>query len=342
MEVRNDQPLEGEIAQFQMSVDGDEPELVNIIANLPAGESVSFAFARSLASGPHAIRFSVGDAHTTVNVNVEAGDIIATLTPTSPETTSPVSVVTPPPTLNPVSEPRVTVTATTWTLVYSTPTNTLALTATATPIPTQTPVQPTNTPEPKSVLPSPTYTPESESLVSRFFKSARDLTEANDSSQPDIDIGELEMLAHSLINQERVKRDMNALRWEDEIAAIARDHSLDMGNNGYFSHVNRDGQNATDRGRREGYDCIKDYGSYYTFGLAENIHQGWLYSSTTYIDGVAFYNWSSQGEIAARAVNGWMESQGHRENILKDSYDRTGIGISITSEGKVFITQNFC
>ncbi len=325
LEVRNESGMaREEVAQVQMSVDGGAPELVNIIANLPPGESASFAFARTLAPGPHAIRFSVGDSHTAVSVNVEAGDVtISTPTPQPTATAIPTMVPTPMPTNTPM--PTIT----------PLPTNTAVPTNTPTLIPTQTPVPP-------PIVPTNTLTPKPESLADRFFKSAKDLTETSRQDQPEINIGELETLVHSLINQERLKRDLAGLEWDGEIAAIARDHSVDMGNKKYFSHTNRDGQNATDRGANAGYDCIKDYGNYYTFGLAENIHQGWLFSSTTYINGVAFYNWSSQGEIAARAVNGWMESRGHRENILKDTYDRTGIGIAITSEGKVFITQNFC
>ena len=321
LEVTNVQTWEDEIAQLQMSVDGAAPELVNIIANLPPGESASFAFARSLTQGPHVISFSVDDSQTTVSLNVEVEDVtVSTSTPTPTITASPTQAAIP--TLTATRTPQ--------------PTNTAA------PAPTQKPIPPTRTPTPKPVPPNPTYTPEPGNSASRFFKSAKDLIEANDLSQRNIDSEELEKLTHSLINQERVKRGLAALKWDEEIAAIARNHSVDMGVENYFSHVNPSGQDATDRGASAGYDCIKDYGSYYTFGLGENIHQGWLFSSVTHINGAAIYNWLSQEDISARAVNGWMQSQGHRENILKDSYDRAGIGIAITSEGKVFMTQNFC
>ena len=367
-----------EVSQVEMSVDDGAPELVNIIGALAPGESQTFAFTRALTPGDRKLKFSVGDTHTMVSVNVEAVDITATPVPTPVKTGRLVRIITATPITTSAAEPTATVTPTILTLVYPTPTNT----ATLTPIPTNTPAPgntptpsrtplpiytavpintptprmtplptntavPTNTPIP-TMTPLPTYTavptntPESESLVGRFFKSTKDLTETNDSSQPDIDVGVLEILVHNLINQERTKRDLEALYWDEEISVIARNHSVDMGAENYFSHVNQSGQDPTDRGASAGYECIKDYGSYYTFGLAENIHQGWLYSSITTINGVDFYNWLSQDDIASRAVNGWMGSQGHRENILKDTYDRTGIGIGITSEGKVFITQNFC
>ena len=327
-----------ETVQVQMSIDGDPPELVNIIGSLAPGESVSFAFARSLTPGPHALRFTVGESVKIVTLDITSDDAIVNPVPTLPEVSTLIPTATP--TYTPAPGPTITATPERVNLVYPTPTTS------PTSEPTQTLIPPTRTPRPKAthtpVPLSPTSTPDPGNSVSRFFKSAKDLTEANVSSQPDINIGDLELLTHSLINQERVKRGLAALLWDDEIAVIARNHSVDMVNESYFSHVNPSGQNATDRGASAGYDCIKDYGSYYTFGLAENIHQGWLYSSITAINGVDFYNWLSQGDIAAKAVNGWMQSQGHRDNILKDTYDRTGVGIGITPEGKVFITQNFC
>ena len=80
----------------------------------------------------------------------------------------------------------------------------------------------------------------------------------------------------------------------------------------------------------------------WAYGLAENIHQRWLYSSITYINGLPSYNWNTQKDIAVTAVKGWMESLGHRKNILTASYDRTGIGVAIAENGKIYITQNSC
>ena len=295
-------------AEVRMSVDGGPPELVNIIDSLSPGESSSFAFIRALDPGRRVLTFMVGDFAMTVSVNIEAEDVaLFALAPTATIT----------PTLVPTYTP----------------------TRTPTPAPTYTPVP---TPAPVSPTPRPSPTTISGDSQNEFFKSLKDLARESSLSQPDIEIEELESLVHSLINQERVKQGLAALQWDEEIVAIARSHSQDMADKNYFSHVNLEGQNATDRGSSAGYDCVKVYGSYYTFGLAENIHQGWLFSSTTYINGVARHNWNSQAEISEAAVNGWMRSQGHRKNILNDAYDRTGIGIAIAPDGKVFITQNFC
>ena len=161
-------------------------------------------------------------------------------------------------------------------------------------------------------------------------------------SQPQIDIEDLEALTHNLINAERTKQGLRALKHDRELTLIARNHSLDMAKNDYFSHDNLKGQDPTDRGKSAGYDCFKDYGSHYTFGLAENIYQGGLVSLTTYINGVPFDDWFILEEIAAGAVESWMKSPWHRENILDSSYDGAGLGVAIADDGKVYFTQVFC
>ena len=99
LEVRNESDwASDEVAQVEMSVDGGAPELVNIIVNLPQGESASFTFARSLAPGPHVIRFSVGDSHTAVSVNVESDDVTVS-SPTPYNSPTPTNTATPTATL---------------------------------------------------------------------------------------------------------------------------------------------------------------------------------------------------------------------------------------------------
>ena len=160
--------------------------------------------------------------------------------------------------------------------------------------------------------------------------------------KPDIDIRQLEDRTHQLINLERVKRGLSPLEHIENIRLIARSHSEDMAERNYFSHDTPEGLDPTDRGRNAGYNCRKDYGAYISFGLAENIYQGGLISLTTFINGVASHDWFTLEEIAAGAVESWMNSRGHRENILDSSYDRTGIGVAIAEDGKVYFTQNFC
>jgi len=120
----------------------------------------------------------------------------------------------------------------------------------------------------------------------------------------------------------------------EKIRQIARSHSEDMAARDYYAHTSPEGLGATDRGWKAGYNCRKDYGSYYTEGLAENIHALWLKTGTVTV-------WRTLEGLAQRAVKDWMESKEHVRNILKASFDRTGVGATL-GNGKVFFTQNFC
>jgi uncharacterized protein YkwD len=159
--------------------------------------------------------------------------------------------------------------------------------------------------------------------------------------KPEIDVYELEKRIHELVNEEREKHGLQSLRWDEKLANIARKHSKDMATHGYVSHINLRGEDATQRGLNEGYRCYKDYGHYYTEGLAENIFQNNLYRSIKYIFGIPFYKWSDLEGIARSTVQGWMESPSHSKNILNPNYDKEGIGVAISSY-RVYITQNFC
>ena len=107
------------------------------------------------------------------------------------------------------------------------------------------------------------------------------------------------------------------LSFDPVLADIARDHSEDMGLQHYFAHMNPAGQNPTARGTAAGYSCRKNYGSYYTNGIAENLFLNNLYSSVTYYSNrETVYHWNTPEAIAQITVAGWMNSSGHRENIL--------------------------
>ncbi|MBR2471625.1 MAG: hypothetical protein IKB55_02965 [Clostridia bacterium] len=116
-----------------------------------------------------------------------------------------------------------------------------------------------------------------------------------------------------LVNIERAKYGLSALQWSNELASVARAHSKDMNDRGFFSHTNPDGKSAFDR--------IKAAGISYSYA-AENIAAG-----------------QSTPEAV---VEGWMNSKGHRENILNPNLKYLGVGFY---EGngtyKYYWTQNF-
>ena len=197
--------------------------------------------------------------------------------------------------------------------------------------------QPTNTPRPEATI-RPTSTPTriitpipasapTPSAVIKLKKGSPQWITA------------LEYRIHALVNSRREE----PLAWDPSLTAIARLHSQDMGANNYFSHTNLLGQSPTDRAGVAGYICRKNFGSYYTEGVAENIFYSSLFGRQWYLSGISINKeYYSLEELATLVVEGWMDSPGHRQNILNQQYDREGIGIAIDSDEKVFVTQNFC
>jgi len=100
-----------------------------------------------------------------------------------------------------------------------------------------------------------------------------------------------------LVNAERAKSGLPALKLNSKLSDVAREKSSDMQRNGYFDH------NSPTYGSP--FDMLKHFGiSYNTAG--ENIAMG--YSSPEAV------------------VKGWMESPGHRANIMNTSYTEIGVG----------------
>jgi uncharacterized protein YkwD len=164
--------------------------------------------------------------------------------------------------------------------------------------------------------------------------------------QPKIRIPGLEARIHALINKERQKHGLSRLAWDDRLGRIAREHSRDMAKRNYFSHDSPEGHDFSYRYGKAGYTCtVEEIAdgkilSIYTGG--ENIFQNNLYNSITTVNGVAYYDWNKEEEIAETTVQGWMNSPGHRKNILTPQWRREGIGIFVAPDDKVYITQNFC
>ena len=77
-------------------------------------------------------------------------------------------------------------------------------------------------------------------------------------------------------------------------------------------------------------------------GFPENIEQNNLYDSIEYINGVPFYHWLNEDQLADSIVQTWMGSTGHRQNILTPAYYSEGIGVATSSDDKVYITEDFC
>lgn len=165
---------------------------------------------------------------------------------------------------------------------------------------------------------------------------------AQDRDRPEVTVPALERRVFELINTERLRLGLKPLKLDARLSDIARAHSRDMGRRDFFDHINPDGKNLTDRARAAKYRCTKYEGDTIRMGLAENIFQNNLYDRIFIRGERTNYEWNSAEKIAVSTMNGWMESPGHRRNILDGAYDRTGVGIDIATNDKVFITQLFC
>ncbi|MCC0680388.1 sporulation protein [Clostridioides sp. ES-S-0005-03] len=115
-----------------------------------------------------------------------------------------------------------------------------------------------------------------------------------------------------LVNVERSKAGLNPLTLDADVSNVATKKSQDMIDNNYFAH------NSPTYGSP--FDMLKKFGiSYKTAG--ENIAMG--------------------QKTPKEVVNAWMNSEGHRKNILNPNYSKIGVGVAQKSGGSIYWTQIF-
>lgn len=100
-----------------------------------------------------------------------------------------------------------------------------------------------------------------------------------------------------LVNEIRAENGLQALTYDWELSRVARYKSQDMKDNKYFSH--------TSQTYGSPFQMIKNFGITYR-SAGENIAKGYA--------------------TPQAVVNGWMNSSGHRANILNASFNRIGVG----------------
>ncbi|MET8993073.1 CAP domain-containing protein [Nonomuraea wenchangensis] len=115
-----------------------------------------------------------------------------------------------------------------------------------------------------------------------------------------------------LTNAERAKGGCGPLTHDPRLRRAAFGHSADMAKNDYFEHDSQDGRDMGDRIRATGFT-----GS----AWAENIAMG--------------------QRTAAEVVKGWMNSDGHRRNIMNCAYTHIGVGAAKDGQGRLYWTQDF-
>lgn len=119
---------------------------------------------------------------------------------------------------------------------------------------------------------------------------------------------EKEML--ELVNKERVKRSLAPLVFDKKLTDVARSHAKDMFKRGYFSHYTPEGLSPFDRMAKE--DISFNF-------AAENL---------------------ALAPSVSLAMQGLMQSEGHRKNILSSDFGRVGIGVIDGGiYGKMFVQE---
>lgn len=130
-------------------------------------------------------------------------------------------------------------------------------------------------------------------------------------------IAQVEQLIYQKVNEERAKVGISQLSYNSTMEKYARIKSKDMGDNNYFSHEDLSGKLITEKMKKDGV-------SYKAWG--ENI---------AYIGGV-----SDANKLAEQFMTNWMNSSGHRANILSTNFESIGIGV-YKSGNRVYATQEF-
>lgn len=110
-----------------------------------------------------------------------------------------------------------------------------------------------------------------------------------------------------LVNVARADAGQPPLVWNPALAEAAQAHAEDMVTNGYFSHASQDGRSFSTRARDAGYDA---------FPSGENIASGY--------------------PTPEAVMAGWIDSDGHRRNILSAGSNEIGVGLESNVWVQVF------
>jgi len=150
----------------------------------------------------------------------------------------------------------------------------------------------------------------------------------NATNPAEIDEQQVEKLVREGINERRADRGLSSLSSSPSLQEQARLHSEDMVSHDELAH---DLPGSTTEERLTRANCETG---------GENVAQTW-YQEQVEIGEDERYIGDEQ-ELAESLVIQWMNSPPHRENLLRQEWSETGIGIELTDDDKVYATQQFC
>jgi uncharacterized protein YkwD len=125
------------------------------------------------------------------------------------------------------------------------------------------------------------------------------------------DMSAAEKQAFDLLNIDRAKYGLAPLKSNSQLMQLAGNYSQDMINRKFFAHNNPEGLSPFDRMQSAGIS----------------------------------YRYAGENLAINRSISGaelaFMNSSGHRANILNPNYTEVGIGVRVGSNGSVYVTQEF-
>ena len=173
-----------------------------------------------------------------------------------------------------------------------------------------------------STIKNPTNNPITKTITNTVTDTANSLT-----PKP-LDTNAVAHDIHNMINEQRKANGLQPLSWNPSLAQAGLNHSTDMAKRNYFDHNDPEGHDFLYRYSQVGFNCqIPTSSNEYSEG-GENI--SWL---------EGYYG---EENIASQTVTGWMNSAGHRTNILTPYFQSEGVGVAESEDGKIYATEDFC
>lgn len=156
-----------------------------------------------------------------------------------------------------------------------------------------------------------------------------------------LNVSRAERLTFEETNAQRRNHSVRPVEFSPELSLIARKHSQDMARHDYIGHTEPDGDTVSDRLSQHPNPCPGYTNSKFLHG--ENAGGTHWRKQTSFYGSEETVRVTHESDVARALVTAWMNSEGHRRNMLYGGWEMVGIGIAINeSTDQVYVTQLFC